>query len=245
MVAQRVRRDDFKGEMTTMNVGFLVYPNVQPLDVIGPWEVFASWKNLLDGPVDLSMVAEREGEVPCDNNITLNAHCSFHEAPQYDVVVIPGGRGRRDEVNNSKTIDFLSKQAQGADYVLSICTGAFLVDKVGLGSSQKATTYWRALPEFSAQTDAKVVEKRIVISGKYWFSGGITSGIDLALEFIGHTAGQHTAGQVQLLLEYFPSSNYCTANTIATIPSNEAYPENAETHLPQYVVVPDEGIKGA
>lgn len=222
----------------TMNIGFLLYPNVQPLDVIGPWEVFSSWRNLLNGPIELSMVAEHGGEIICDNSVSIRAHTSYEEAPQYDVLVIPGGRGRRAEVENRNTIDFLSKQASKADHVLSICTGAFLINEAGLGAGQKATTYWRALPEFRAATEAEVVEKRIVISGKYWFSGGITSGIDLALEFISHTATRDTAGQVQLLLEYFPSSNFCTTSTLSTIPSNETYPQNDETHLPSYVVIP-------
>jgi transcriptional regulator GlxA family with amidase domain len=223
----------------TMNIGFLLYPNVQPLDVIGPWEVFSSWRNLLNGPVELSMVAEHGGEIACDNSVSLRAHVSYEEAPQYDVLVIPGGRGRRAETENRNTIEFLAMQASNADYVLSICTGAFLVNAASLGAGQKATTYWRALPEFTAATKAEVVEKRIVISGKYWFSGGITSGIDLALEFISHMENRDTAGQVQLLLEYFPSSNFCTARTLSTIPSNETYPHNDETHLPKYVVIPD------
>lgn len=222
-----------------MNIGFLLYPNVQPLDVIGPWEVFSSWKNLLNGPVELSMVAEHGGDIACDNSVSLRAHVSYEEAPQYDVLVVPGGRGRLAETRNKSTIDFLSRQATKADHLLSICTGAFLVNEAGLGAGQKATTYWRALPELEAATEAEIVEKRIVISGKFWFSGGITSGIDLALEFISHVADRDTAGQVQLLLEYFPSSNFCTARTLSTIPSTEVYPQSDKTHLPGYVALPD------
>lgn len=222
-------------------IGFLLYPNVQPLDVIGPWEVFASWKNLLSGSVDLCLLAERPGSVDCDNQVQLTAHYTYEEAPGCDVLLIPGGRGRIDEANNPATIDFIASRAGNAEYVLSVCTGAFLLDKAGLLTGRKATTYWRALPEFKAKTDAQIDEQRVVKSGKYWFSGGITSGIDLALEFISHKAGSKTAGQVQLLLEYFPDSHFCDVDTLSTIPPNAVYPNNPETHLPQYVELKGEG----
>lgn len=219
----------------TTKIGVLLYPNVQPLDVIGPWEVFAIWKNLLGASVELSMIAEQAGPVACDNQIELTAHLEYSQAPQYDVLLVPGGRGRIAEADNPVTVEFIADQAEKAEYVLSVCTGAFLLDKAGLLVDQKATTYWRALPEFKTKTAAEIDEQRVVKSGKYWFSGGITSGIDLALVFISDIAGRETAGQVQLLLEYFPDSNFCGPDTITTIPSNAVYPENPETHLPEYV----------
>lgn len=225
----------------SINIGILLYPNVQPLDVIGPWEVFASWKNLLGGPVELALLAEDPGPVTCDNQIQLTAHHAYAEAPECDVLLIPGGRGRVGEANNPATINFIASRSKRAEYVLSVCTGAFLVDKAGLLAGQKATTYWRALPEFRSGTDAQIDEQRVVKSGKYWFSGGITSGIDLALEFISHKAGPKTAGQVQLLLEYFPDSQFCDAGTLSTIPASTVYPENPETHLPAYVELEEQG----
>jgi len=225
----------------TTRIGFLLYPNVQPLDVIGPWEVFATWKKLLNGPVELCLLAERPGSVACDNQIQLTAHNAYGEAPECDVLLIPGGRGRIEEANNQATIDFIVSRASNAEYVLSVCTGAFLLDETGLLTGRKATTYWRALPEFKAKTDAQIDEQRVVKSGKYCFSGGITSGIDLALEFINHKAGRKTAGQVQLLLEYFPDSRFWDAETLSTIPPNAVYPDNPETHLPEYVELKGQG----
>ena len=56
-----------------------------------------------------------------------------------------------------------------------------------------------------------LVEKRIVKDGNIWTSSGGSAGIDLALAFIEHEAGEGTAGSVQSLAEYYPSGkNYGT-----------------------------------
>jgi hypothetical protein len=81
-----------------------------------------------------------------------------------------------------------------------------------------------------------VVEKRVVKNDKVWTAGGITSGIDLALEFIAEIAGEKTAGQVQLLLEYFPQQEiYCSMATVNTLPPYQGTTGIVKPHLPEYI----------
>lgn len=217
-------------------LGVLLYEQVQPLDVIGPWEVFAMWKNILGAPLQLCLIAETHSYITCDNDIVLKAHMDFTQAPPLDYLLIPGGRGRLNQVNHAPLIAFIQQQAVHCQYILSVCTGAFLLQAAGLLHEKSATTYWRALPELTAFHDTRVLEERIVKSGKIWTAGGVSSGIDLALALIATVAGQETAGQVQLLLEYFPpNTRYCQKDTIHTLPPYRQGRGEIPAPLPAYI----------
>lgn len=215
-------------------LGLLLYDEAQPMDVIGPWEVFSFWKNISPTPFDMHLISETGQLVQCDNGVTLKAHCDFKNAPSLNYLIIPGGSGRRKQVHNPALLAFIQKQAKHCDYLLSVCTGMFLLYQAGLLKSQSVTTYWRALPEVKKFPDVHIEEKRIVKNEKIWLSGGVTSGIDLALAFIAETAGKEAAGKVQLLLEYFPKNNYyATAEMAASLPPYND--KNEPLILPAYI----------
>jgi len=216
-------------------LGILLYENVQPMDVIGPWEVFAYWKKISPVPLDMYLIAQQGGYVQCDNQIILKAHQDFNHCPQLDYLIVPGGKGRLNEVNNLDLIAFIHQQAQKCQYVISICTGMFLLYKAGILSNKKATTYWRALPELKAFADIQVIESRIVKDQHIWTSGGVSSGIDLALALIAEVAGKETAGKVQLLFEYFPANTlYCNKDTAASLPPYRPGASD-DGNLPEYI----------
>ncbi|KTD25574.1 MULTISPECIES: DJ-1/PfpI family protein [Legionella] len=216
-------------------LGVVVYENAQAMDIIGPWEVFACWRNTLKAPIEMFLISEQGNYVQCMNDISLKTHYLFTNSPQIDYLLVPGGTGRLKEIENKRMISFLQQQAQNAEYILSVCTGMFLLHKAGLLNHQSITTYWRALPEAVLLPDIHIVEERIVKNDKIWLAGGISSGIDLAFEFIKEIAGEEMAGKVQLLFEYFPRQHtYCTPELLHSLPlyyGNEAN----QTHLPTYV----------
>lgn len=215
-------------------VGVLLYDEAQPMDIIGPWEVFSFWKGISPTPFDMHLISEKGQLVQCDNGITLKAHYDFEHAPKLDYLIVPGGRGRHKEVHNPALLAFIQKQAKECEYILSVCTGMFLLYSAGILKSQSVTTYWRALPEAKQFQDVHIEEKRIVKNEKIWMSGGVTSGIDLALEFIAETAGKEAAGKVQLLLEYFPQGKwYATAGMAANLPPYND--KNEPIILPAYI----------
>lgn len=217
------------------NIGIVIYENVQPMDVMGPWEVLSFWKNVLHAPVNMYLISENGSYVQCANDIILKAHLDFNSAPQIDYLIIPGGLGRRTQIYNANTIAFIESQAKNTKYILSICTGIFLLHKAGLLKDRSVTTYWRAMPELRSFSDVHVVEKRVVKDGKVWSSGGISSGIDLALELIADIAGNETAGKVQLLFEYFPKGTlFANLNTAAELPPYDKS-GNEQNDLPQYI----------
>lgn len=222
--------------MTKANLGVLLYENVQPMDVLGPWEVLSFWKNILHAPINMYLIAEQSGYVQCDNDIILKAHCDFNQCPSLDYLIVPGGRGRLTQVNNTKLINFIKQQADHCKYIISVCTGMFLLHQAGVLKNKTATTYWRALPELKACSDVQVIEERVVKDGNIWTAGGVSSGIDLAIELIAEIAGHETAGQVQLLFEYFPKNNVCCSlNTINTLPPYHGSTGVEQPQLPKYI----------
>jgi transcriptional regulator GlxA family with amidase domain len=190
--------------MTIQHIGFLIYDGVQPMDVIGPWEVFSAWKHFLNAPITLSLIAKDKQPIKGFGGISLCPHLSIEEATDLDVLVIPGGKGRAEAQKDEQLQSFIRHQDAIVDHMLSVCTGVFLLTSAGLLSGQQATTYWRAIPELVATTDVVLEEKRVINHGKYWIAGGVTSGIDLALDFITHIDGKKTGDQLRLVLEYFP-----------------------------------------
>lgn len=213
--------------------GFVIYDDVQPMDIIGPWEVLSFWKNILKGSIELFLISENQPYISCSNNIVLKTHHTFQTSPQLDVLIVPGGPGRLRQVKNQNLTYFLKKQSEKAKYIISICTGMFLLQKAGILDNKSATTYWRAIPELKSFSNLHVVEKRIVKDGNIWSSGGVSSGIDLAFELIADIAGKKVAGEVQLLFEYFPRNKmFATEDLVSSLPP---YDSDTIAILPQYI----------
>lgn len=217
-----------------MKLGIIIYPNVQPMDVIGPWEVFATWKNLLNAQLEMFLISDTVSEITCDNGITLRSHIDYNHCPQLDYLIIPGGRGRLEQSTHAPLLEFIQKQFEHCKLVLSVCTGAFILYHAGVLKDEKITTYWRALPELYNLKNVNVEEQRVVKSEKIWASGGVSSGIDLALEAIAEIAGKETAGKVQLLFEYFPERKlFAEMKDVNELPPY--YTNTGEAHLAEYI----------
>ncbi|MBW4530867.1 MAG: DJ-1/PfpI family protein [Aphanothece saxicola GSE-SYN-MK-01-06B] len=190
----------------TGTFGILLFPGVEELDAIGPWEMATLWAHQPGGPSQCLMIGRSEAPITCAKGLVLLPHASFATAPPLDVLLVPGGQGTRTEVNNAELIAFLQHQSTTCRAVLSVCTGAFLLHAAGLLSGRRATTHWASLERLRALGDVVVVEERFTRDGAVWTAAGIASGLDLMLHFIAETAGDDVAAKVQLESEYFPAS---------------------------------------
>lgn len=188
-----------------MNFGIIVFPDVEELDFVGPWEMLTMWSKLAAGPENCLIVAEKTGPVVCAKGLSINPHVSFADCPPLDYLLMPGGMGTRREVDNPAMVQFLAKQAPGCKALLSVCTGAFVLHAAGLLAGKTATTHWGSLDRLRALGDVKVVEQRFVQDGDTWTSAGVSAGTDLLLAFIAYTAGEEAAAKVQLQSEYYPA----------------------------------------
>lgn len=203
-----------------MNFGFLTFPGLEELDLVGPWEMVGMWRRYFDGPKRCLLISQDGGQLECAKGMRIQADVSFDGAPQLDVLLIPGGLGTRTAVDNSSLVDFVSRQARGCRYIVSVCTGSFILHRAGVLSGRRATTHYKSLDRLRALGDVEVVEERIVRDGNVWTSAGVSAGIDLALALIAEIAGEETAGKVQLSAEYYPSDRrYGTAHEEEAAPA--------------------------
>jgi len=191
--------------MQKLTFGFLLFPDLEELDLVGPWEMIAMWSKYAGGPEKYLMIAETADPVACANGMILTPHASFNNAPQLDYLLIPGGLGTRTQVKNEKLTAFVAAQAENCKAVLSVCTGSFILQAAGLLNGKRATTHWLSLEDLRRLGGVEVVEERFVVDGRIWTSSGVSAGIDLALEFINREAGEQTAGKVQSFAEYYPA----------------------------------------
>lgn len=188
-----------------MRFGFLVFNGVEELDLVGAWELIGELKKR--GKVqDAFMVGQQVTPITCAKNMQLTPHYSYTNCPGFDVLFVPGGEGRKIEVNNAETIQFISSKAAQCRATLCVCTGAFLIEKAGLLKGIKATTHWSAISELR-NLGVTVIEDRFVRNDSIWTSAGVSAGIDMILAFIAEHLGTEIASEAQLYAEYFPDGS--------------------------------------
>lgn len=184
--------------MSSLTVGILVFPKVQQLDLTGPFEVFASVPE-----ADVQLVWKSRDPVTAVTGLSLTPDITFADAPQFDVLCVPGGPGVNPLMEDEETLEFVRKQAADARYITSICTGSLILGAAGLLKGRKATTHW-ASHDFLSRLGAEPVKARVVRDGNLFTGGGVTAGIDMALTAVAEMFSQEAAEAVQLNLEYTP-----------------------------------------
>ena len=182
-----------------LQIGLVLFPKVTQLDFTGPLQVFSS----LPG-ANVHLIWKRIEPVPSDSVLALTPTITVADCPQLDVICVPGGVGTDDMVNDEEMLDFLRKQAVGAKYITSVCTGSLVLGAAGLLQGFRAATHWTAmdyLPAFGATpTKTRVCIDRNRVTG-----GGVTAGIDFALTLVSLLLDRRSAEAIQLRLEYNPA----------------------------------------
>jgi len=182
-----------------LEIGLLLFPRLTQLDLTGPFEVFS---RLPDARVRL--LWKTTDPVRADTGLGLLPDTALAECPQLDVVCVPGGPGVAAMMEDAEVLDFLRRQAAGARYVASVCTGALVLGAAGLLRGRRATTHW-ASHDFLAALGATPVQARVVRDGDLFTGGGVTAGIDFALTIAAEIAGAEVAQAIQLQIEYAPA----------------------------------------
>ena len=182
-----------------LQIGLVIFPRVTQLDLTGPVQVFS---NLPGAQVHL--IWKRIEPVPSDSVLTLTPTITFADCPQLDVICVPGGFGTNDMVNDEEVLDFVRRQAKGARYITSVCTGSLVLGAAGLLQGYKAATHWTAM-EFLAAFGAIPTKARVCVDRNRVTGGGVTAGIDFALTLVSIMMDRRTAEAIQLGIEYNPA----------------------------------------
>ncbi len=192
-----------------MNFGIVLFDEVEELDFAGPFEVMGVTAQLTNGAVRVTTVAEHDRPVRGAKGLRVLADHTLENAPAFDVILVPGGRGTRREVDNVKLVTWIHDTAAHCRYVTSVCTGALLLHAAGLLDGKRATTHWAALGELEARGRVKVLTHvRYVRDGNVVTSAGVSAGIDMALWLVGQLFDPATARHVMRAMQYDPAPPY-------------------------------------
>lgn len=189
----------------TRTVCIALFDEVEVLDFCGPFEVFTitgGRQGLM--PFEVCTVAERDRPVRARGGLSVNPAYTFDNCPRPDILLMPGGMGTRREMNNPEMLDWLRCQAEDAELILSVCSGALVLAKAGLLKGLAATTHHGALDELRAidPTIAVNSQKRFIDNGRVIVSAGISAGIDMSLHVVGRLLGREQAVETARYMEY-------------------------------------------
>ncbi|ELS57168.1 DJ-1/PfpI family protein [Streptomyces viridochromogenes] len=201
--------------MTTY--GILLFDTAEELDVSGPWEVFTTSAALRDGADTVALLAESPGPVRCANGMRIVPDHALDRHPPLDVLLVPGGsRAREAGPHNTRVTEWIADRAERADWVVGVCTGAFLLHAAGPARCRRVATHWRYEEALAARGDVTVLsEPRYVVDGNLLTSQGVSAGIDGALWLVGHLHGRDHARAVRRELQYDPAPPYLADEPLA------------------------------
>jgi transcriptional regulator GlxA family with amidase domain len=173
-------------------VAVMITDRATVIDFAGPWETFQ------DQGYATHVVSKSLDAVTATNGLKIVPEFTFDDAPQPNVIVVGA------QVAPPEALAWLRKMAPGADVVMSVCTGAFIVARAGLLDGQYATTHHDYYDKFATEFPKihLVRGPRFVENPQVSCAGGLTSGIDLALRVIERYDGKQAADQVAFYMEH-------------------------------------------
>jgi len=195
-----------------LQVGILVFDDVEVLDFAGPFEVFSRTRTTPgvesrrtddSAPFNVFSVAPRPGPVVAVGGLRIVPHFDFTDAPAIDIVVVPGGFGTRPLMQDASVLDWLRRTAGSAQRVTSVCTGALLLAQAGLLAGRRATTHWSALDRLAGLDATITVDRgRRVVEDVVVTSAGVSAGIDMAFAVVKAFCGREVAEETARYIEY-------------------------------------------
>ena len=182
-----------------MQIAMLLFPRLTQLDLTGPHEVLARMPG-----ANVELVAKTREPMRSETGMAILPTATFGDAPEPDVLFVPGGYGQVAATEDAETLAYLAHAGARARWIASACTGALLLGAAGLLRGYRAATHW-AFMDLLPLVGAIPTHQRIVIDRNRATSGGVTAGIDIALVLAAELAGRDAAEQIQLALEYNPA----------------------------------------
>jgi cyclohexyl-isocyanide hydratase len=181
-----------------LHIGSLLFEGLDQIDLTGPFEVLSRLPNST-----LRLYGQTLSPVRDVQGLRLTPDALLADAPQLDVLHIPGGFGQESLMSDAAVLGWIARQAAGARCIFSVCTGALLCGAAGLLRGRRATTHWSA-HHLLAYFGAIPVDARVVVDGNLVSAAGVTAGIDGALRVAAMLRGDDAARTIQLYLQYAP-----------------------------------------
>jgi transcriptional regulator GlxA family with amidase domain len=193
-------------------IALVVYPDFEPLDLTGPFSVFAGtdrWLREVQGQerkaYTLDVLGAEVGVIRAAGGLGVMADRSFRTVRSgIDTLLVVGGPGTRGAVQNRELLVWLRRMAPRVRRLGAVCTGSFLLAKAGLLDGRRATTHWASGAELARRYPRVIVDADLIFirDGNIYTSAGVTAGMDLALALVEEDYGRAVALQIarQLVL---------------------------------------------
>ncbi len=191
------------------HIGILVFDQMEELDAVGPWEVFAWWaRHFPDDGWAVTTFSADGGPVTCEKTLVIQPHHSTATVPGLDVFLHPGGDGCQVLLSDPEHLQWLREQRQHVPLMTSVCTGSTVFAAAGLLHDRAATTNRTALDQLTRIDETIIVKpgQQYVDDGDIITAAGISAGIDMALHIVGRLTTPERARQVRDGIEYHPES---------------------------------------
>ncbi len=181
-----------------LNVAILIYHHAQVLDYSAPYDIFiAGGENF-----NVYTVAQTSNKVTTMPSLSINPEYNISNAPKPDILIVPGGMWN---AVSEKTKEWIKNISKDTEYILSICTGAFILAELGLLDDLEATTHSAGLHLLEKNyTAIKKVHRdvRFIDNGKIITSGGVTAGMDASFHLVSKILGKEWEKAIKRNLEY-------------------------------------------
>jgi putative intracellular protease/amidase len=186
-----------------MKVAIPLYDRFTALDAVGPYEVIQR----IPG-AEITWLAHAPGLVGTDTGqLRLHADAAFEDLPDPDIMIVPGGTGTDDFLEDERLVGWIRKAHETSQWTTSVCTGALLLGAAGVLDGLEATSHWLDIDSLE-RYGASPTGRRVVEQGKVITAAGVSSGIDMALVLAAKIGGPELAQAIQLGIEYDPQPPY-------------------------------------
>jgi len=194
-----------------LQIGSLLFEGLDQIDLTGPFEVLSRIPNST-----YRVYGKTADTVRDYRGLLIAPDAVIADAPQLDVLHIPGGFGQEALMDDTVVLDWIRQQS-GKARIFSVCTGALICGAAGLLMGRRATTHWASF-HLLRYFGATPVNERVVIDDDWIFAAGVTSGIDGALRLAAELRGEEVAQGIQLFMEYAPEPPF-NSGTPETAPA--------------------------
>jgi transcriptional regulator GlxA family with amidase domain len=169
------------------------YPHAQILDITGPLEVFSRtsrWlrdhRKLDHDAYEIELAAMQAGWFETSSGLRLFAVKPYFEVEHAHTLLIAGGVGYQEAMEDARLLAWLRKQAPNVERMGSVCTGALVLAAAGLLNAKAATTHWAYFDRLRAAAPTVQIERDAIYvqSGNIYTSAGVTAGMDMALAMV-------------------------------------------------------------
>jgi transcriptional regulator GlxA family with amidase domain len=193
--------------MAGPSIAIVLFPGVEELDWVGPWEVLAAWARAWPGDeVTVFTVADDDGVVTCANGARVLPDHTWDAAPAFDVMVWPGGPGVAGQLGQDAVRSRVQKAREADMLLTSVCTGSLILADAGILDHRPATTYWASLDQLTSLGTGiePRPDDRFVDDGAVVTAAGVSAGIDMALHLVRRLHSVERARQVRRHIQYDP-----------------------------------------